>query len=160
MMNKMLPCLLILFAIGSCSGPGKLSETESRLIKGEVSQMLFDNFKSIKERTYLAELEFLDSSALFFWIPPGQVRPLSYSAVAGIIRKFVPGNRSVENTWDSLHVQPLSKKIASYTGRYQAKYTDTAGRVSQYKMLDMGVAIKRKKGWKIISGQTTPVTPR
>lgn len=117
--------------------------------------MLRSVFIHMKEKGYVAELDFLDNSSSFFWIPPGKSQPISYDSVASIIRKFIPGNRAVENSWDTLYVQPLGSRLATYTGRYHARYTDTAGRVSVFRMVDIGVVVKNAYGWKIVSGQTT-----
>jgi hypothetical protein len=152
--------ILVFIAINSgspCIAQRHLSEPNKNRIQAEVRKTLYDCFAQMKKEGYSAELYFLDASPDFFWIPPRHSLPVSYDSVAALIKKFLPGNRSVENTWDTLHIQPLSETFATYTGRYRAKYTDTTGRVSEYFMLDVGTVVKRKNGWKIISGQTSAI---
>lgn len=133
----------------------ELTKKEKQQIKKEVTQLLYGNFERIKAEGYTAELKSLDNSPDFYWIPPRQSMPISYDAVAAIIEKFVQGNRSVVSTWDTLHVQPLSKQIATYTGKYHSVYTDTAGKVLEFDMQEIGTVVKRKEGWKLMSGKTS-----
>ncbi len=148
--------LLCVFVFSSCSDSKKaISGNKRQKIIKEVSQFLYDNFKRIRREGYTAELESLDDSPEFFWITPGKSMPVSYDSVAAIIKKFVPGNRSVVSTWDILLVQPLSSEIATYTGKYHSVYTDTAGKVLEFNLHEIGTVVKRKGVWKLVSGKTS-----
>ncbi len=140
----------------SCTNAAKeLNENERQQIKNEISGLLHANFKNIAEKGYMEDLKSLDNSPGFYWIPPGQTMPISYDSVAAIIKKFIPGNRSVVSTWDTLHVQPINKEIATYAGKYHSIYTDTTGKVLEFNMHEIGTVVKRKEGWKIVSGKTS-----
>jgi hypothetical protein len=102
----------------------------------------------------LAEFNYLDSSAEFFWVPPGHTSPLNFDSVSHILRKSAPQWKTINNRWDTLRIIPLSNELATYTGILQSSMTDTAGAELNFKMIETGVLIKRKDGWKLLHGQT------
>lgn len=50
---------------------------------------------------------------------------------------------------------PLSREIATYNARLSSTVIDTSGIVSRVSMVESGVLVKRKEGWKLLSGQTS-----
>ena len=48
-----------------------LSEKEKALVANTIRQTLYDYVGAIKQKGLTAEFKFLDSSADFFWVPPG-----------------------------------------------------------------------------------------
>jgi hypothetical protein len=146
---------MIFMTLISCNNSTKLTEEEKKEIRAEVKGLLIDNFVMIKEMGYTEELQTLDNSPDFYWIPPRKSMPISYDSVAAILKKFTPGYKSVENVWDTLYIQPLTSEVASYTGRFHSTYTDTSGHVSNFKMMEIGVVAKRNGQWKLVSGQTS-----
>jgi hypothetical protein len=97
----------------------------------------------------------LDHSPDFFWIPPGYEHPIYYDSVESVIKLNATRLKSVVNSFDSLQVIPLSERLAIYTGKMQSVTTDTSNQVTEVSLIETGVMIKRKDGWKLLSGQTS-----
>lgn len=132
----------------------ELSDTEKQIITENVRQALHDYYSDIEKEGLTAEFKYLDSSENFFWVPPGYAQPLSYDSIAHIIKKVAPGFQSVKNTWDTLHIQPLSNTTAVYTGKLFSVMTNTAGNISEVSLIETGFLIKRIDRWKLMCGQT------
>jgi hypothetical protein len=123
----------------------------------DVQQTLEQYYADIKKEGLLAEFKYLDSSENFFWVPPGYNRALSYDSIAAIIKWIAPSLKSVENSFDTLRIIPLSEELATYTGRLRSVSTDTSGKVTTTQLVETGILIKRPAGWKLLSGQTSVV---
>jgi hypothetical protein len=54
-----------------------------------------------------------------------------------------------------LKIIPLSKELASYTGRLNSTIVNKLGKVMTFSLVETGVLIKRKDGWKLLNGQTS-----
>ncbi len=150
----------ILFLLLMCSWlfysctQGALSENENKSIKEEVRNTLTNYYSDIKKSGLTAEFNYLDNSKDFFWVPPGFTAALSYDSVAAILKKNAKLFSSVDNTFDTLIIKPLSKDIATYTCRLRSSMTMINGKSSNMTMLETGTMVKRQNGWKLLCGQT------
>jgi hypothetical protein len=150
--------LFILLTAASCrrSSP-PLSAKEAKDIERTVRQTLDDYNTAVKKQGLMAEFRFLDSSSSFFWVPPGFTTSLGYDSIRSIIQKNAFLFTSVDNTWQSLKIIPLSKELANYTGRIHSVMMDTSGKTNSYILVETGLMIQRPDGWKLLSGQTALV---
>lgn len=150
---------MMLFSCSEERSQEILSESERKEITKEVHTILSDYYNDIRASGLMAEFKYLDNSKEFFWVPPGFTSPISYDSVESIIKRNAPLLKSVENSFDTLMIIPLSKSLASYSGRLQSVVIDTAGNQSKTTMMETGVLIKRGDGWKLLSGQTSLINP-
>ena len=116
--------------------------------------MLHNYYKDINEKGLITELKYLDSSADFSWHPPGFEGPIPYDSAAAIIRNNAVVISSARLTWDSLTVIPVHRDTAKYTGRITSIVVDTSGYSDTLFLKEEGTAIRRKDGWKLLSGKT------
>jgi hypothetical protein len=145
-------CLLICI---SCKQTTTLSEAEKANITAEIRKTLTAYYDDIKKAGLTAEFKYLDSSSNFFWVPPGYSSAISYDSVVAILKKNAPKYKSVNNTLSNLKIIPISSEIATYTANLNSVMTDTIEQVAIYRLIESGVIIKRKNGWKLLSGQTS-----
>lgn len=153
MKYKFMGMLLVLF-VTSCERSKPFSDEDKTRIVHEVTQMLHDYQKAVAASGLTAEFDYLDSSSDFFWTPPGYSGPINYDSVAKILTQNAPLFKSIESTYKTLRVVPLSKRIATYSALINTTMTDTSGKAMQFTLVETGVVIKREKGWKLVSGQT------
>jgi len=156
-MNRGLFFILFLLAVNACQSPPEFTKEDQQNVADSVRQTLMNYNSDINRSGLTAEFLYLDSSNDFFWVPPGYVAPITYDSVTNYIRQSAPLFRHINNTWDSLRVIPLTKELASYTGRLRSVMTDTSGRITSYFLIETGTMIKRTGGWKLLSGQTSLV---
>ena len=116
--------------------------------------MMNDYYNDIKTNGLLAEFKYLDSSEDFSWTPPGYSASISYDSVANILRSNAAGFKSIVNTWNSLEIRPASENRALYTGIITSRVTDISGKITNTKLIERGFVIKRKEGWKLLTGKT------
>ena len=154
MKNSILILFFLLLAV-ACQESSQLSEIEREQVKQEVKLTLENYYRDIRESGLNAEFKYLDSSSDFFWVPPGYEGPVAYDGIAKAIRQNALLFKSLDNSFDTLLIVPMGKEMAAYTGRISSAMTDTSGKVSTVKLLETGVMIKRKDGWKLLSGQTS-----
>ncbi len=150
--------LLSIFAIPtivSCSHPVPLTENEKAAIVSDVRQTLDHYYDDIRKSGLTAEFKYLDHSSEFFWVPPGYAGAISYDSVAAVLQQNAPNYKSIDNSFDTLRIIPLSKELATYTGRLSSTMTDTSGVTITFSLVETGVLIKRKDGWKLLNGQTS-----
>lgn len=152
-MKRTVLYFMIAIAVGACNVPAE--KHDANAAKAAIGQMLDDYCKDVKAGGLLAEFKYLDSSADFYWVPPGFTSPLGYDTVSAMLRRNAPAYASVENKYEGVHVVSLVKDVASYTARVSSAVTDTAGNTSVMQLLENGVVIKRKGGWKLLCGQTS-----
>ena len=138
----------------SCNRSATLTETDKKTIVSDVTKMLHDYQRAVKESGLMAELEYLDSSSNFFWVPPGYDAPLSYDSIATILKQNAPQFKTIDNSFEALTVVPLTSDIAVYTGRMRSVMTDTSGMETIYVLKETGVATRRNAYWRLLSGQT------
>lgn len=149
---KFMKFILVIVALSiiiSCHRGDNVSNEESNRVEIEIRQTLNDYFRDVNTNGPLAELKYLDSSKMFSWHPPGFTGPINYDSVKTIlIENTIAGTRSTVS-WDSLEINPESQDKAKYTGKIMAI---TNGDTIHLK--EEGNLIKRKDGWKLLSGKT------
>jgi hypothetical protein len=144
--------LFILFA--SCSQSYTLSSKERLMVTDTVQKTLKAYYDDIRKNGLNAEFKYLDSTADFFWVPPGYSGALSYDSIKTILNKNANQFTSVNNQFEDLRIIPLNSELASYTARINSTMNDSAGKTYTYKLVETGIIIKRKDGWKLFNGQT------
>lgn len=148
-------CVVVLF---SCRRQNPtLSESDKATTIQDVEQFFDDYFEAIGRKGLTAEFDYLDRSTEFFWVPPGYDQPISYDSVVAVLTQNAPQFSSVDNSFDSLRVIPLTLELATYTARLRSVMKDTSGIVSSIQLIETGVVIKRDGGWKLLNGQTSAV---
>jgi hypothetical protein len=116
---------------------------------------MFTEYETAVERNGLmAEFAYIDSSADFFWVPPGYASALSYDSVRTIVTQNAAAIRSISLTWDSLRIIPLTASVAAYTGILRWRSEGFSGLKTESKLLETGIVVKRNDGWKLLGGQT------
>jgi hypothetical protein len=157
-MHTLFLFLFLLFTAASCRlASSPLSAEEAKDIERTVRQTLADYNSAVKKEGLMAEFRYLDSSSSFFWVPPGYANSLGYDSIRSIIQKNASSFASVDNSWQSLKIIPLSKELANYTGRIRSVMKDTSGKINSFILVETGLMIRRTDGWKLISGQTALV---
>src|SRR5688572_16291641 len=109
--------LFAILTIVSCRQPSPLTENEKARIIGDVRKTLDNYYNDIRKSGLTAEFQYLDNSSEFYWTPPGYTIPISYDSVATILNQNAQNYISVDNSFDTLKITPLSKEYATYTGR-------------------------------------------
>ncbi len=137
------------------SGDRALTEGDKEAVVKEVTQFFENYFLAVKKNGLTAEFDYLDHSPDFFWVPPTYKVPISYDSVAEVLTLNAPRYISVQNSFDSLRVIPLTKGLATYTATLRSIMEDTAGNVSTLQLIETGIVIKRKDRWKLLNGQTS-----
>lgn len=137
--------------------PTPLTPTQKTTLTKEITQTLNNYYTSIKQQGLTAEFAYLDSSADFFWVPPGYSVAISYDSVAAVLRQNAPKFQSIENSFDTLRIIIINAELATYTGKLHSTMIDTSGNTATFSLVETGVMIKRKNGWKLLSGQTALV---
>ena len=153
-MKHLLLSIFIISVLFSCTQSATLTETEKATIIADIQLTLNDYHNAIKKSGLTAELKYLDSSADFFWVPPGYTAPISYDSVVSILKQNAPQFSHIDNSFKSLRIIPLTKELASYTGQVDSKMTDTSAKMITVSLIETGVLIKRTDGWKLLHGQT------
>lgn len=156
---RKLPGIIFILILFSCSQPATLTENEKSIITDSVRHTLNNYFNDVKRAGLLAELNYLDHSPDFFWVPPGYSGAISYDSVAFILKHSAPKYRLIENSFNTLQIVPLTKELATYTGRLQSIMTDTSGTILNFSLLETGVMIKKPGGWKLLNGHTSITNP-
>jgi hypothetical protein len=134
-----------------------LTEDEKLAITRDVGHTLNSYADDIRKMGLKAEFKYLDSSADFFWVPPGYGSAISYDSVAFILNQNASLFKSIYNVYETLRIVPIGKHQACYTARLTSTMTDTAGNKSTSYLVETGVLIKRSSGWKLLNGQTSVV---
>eukprot|EP01136_Pigoraptor_vietnamica_P027129 Opistho-1_new@83068 len=96
---------LIFFMFGltsSCKQANTLSNNEKKLIKQEAKQMLDNYYNDIRQKGLLAELDYLDNSADFFWVPPGYSNAITYDSVVSVLKQNAPQFKSIDPMYSAL----------------------------------------------------------
>lgn len=151
---KYLMLLLLLGITAACCDPETLTKSEKEAIISEVRNTLNGYYDEIRQRGLTAEFIYLDSSDAFFWTPPGASTALSYDSIRIILNKNASLFQSINNTWDTLAIFPLTRTYAMYTGNISSEVIDTAGVKTSSKLVETGLLKKGESGWRLVSGQT------
>jgi hypothetical protein len=102
----------------------------------------------------VAEFKYLDTSAGFYWVPPGYTTALSRDSVDALIKAGAASIKSISNKFDTLHIVRINEETASYAGKVRSTVTDGAGNTTTTLLQERGVVIQRADGWKLLSGHT------
>jgi hypothetical protein len=151
--------VFLFLTIASCTSSTSLTENEKEEITAEVRLALTNYNNDIRKSGLTAEFKYLDHSQDFFWVPPGSAIAISYDSVAEVLNQNASRFTSVDNAFSSLQIIPLSNELASYSGQLKSTMTDTSGVAVTVSLIETGVMIKRKEGWKLLHGQTTLLNP-
>lgn len=143
-------CLLALSCNRSNNSPGN-----NDVVRKEIKTTFDNYYNDIRKDGLLAELKYLDSSAQFFWVPPGYLNYAGYDSVSAAIRRNAAGLKSIDNRYDSLLVIPLTSTYAQFVVRTVSATIDQSGATLNIAFIESGVMVKRKDGWKFLSGQTS-----
>jgi hypothetical protein len=148
---------VVLTGCFACTQPTEavLSNSDRDEIIGEVTLMLHTYYDDIRKEGFMSELKYLEDNEDFYWIPPGFETAISYDSVVTIITKNAPAYQHVDNQWEDLTVKALSPGMALYSGRLKSFMTDTAGRISNTRMIETGIVSKKSGQWKLLHGQTS-----
>ncbi len=146
---------LLILTLFNCKHKAEiLNQNNKEIIEREIRQM-FDNYHNdIKKDGLKAEFKYLDNSSDFFWVPPGYDSALSFDSVKTILLSNSKFIHSIEFSWDTLQVFPLTNTIANYSGIVNGIMIDTSNTKSTFKIIESGTLIKRKDGWKLLNGQS------
>ncbi len=147
--------LFILLTLIGCRQSESLSDNDKAGIIKDVRQTLDSYYGDIKKSGLTAEFKYLDNSTEFFWVPPGFSSSISYDSVTSILKHNAPTYKSIDNSFDTLQIIPLTKELVTYSGRISSTMIDTANKVMTFKLVETGVLIKRSNGWKLLHGQTS-----
>ncbi|WP_411030716.1 hypothetical protein [Spongiimicrobium sp. 3-5] len=151
---KFIHYLIVSLIVVSCNPIDKTKDLDKEAIIEEVGVVLNKYHKDVAKDGLSAEFKYLDKSVDFFWVPPGYSSALSYDSVRTILEKNAKAFQSVKLHWDHLQVNPLSNEIVNYSGIVGGVMIDTAGTSLNVSILESGTIIKRKNGWKLLSGQS------
>ena len=149
-------CIGILLILISCGDKQEQDQDvlDKKQITGEIKQMLSNYHADVARDGLTAEFKYLDQSSDFYWVPPGYKSALNYNAVRTILEQNAKSLRKAIFHWDTLQIFPLSNDLANYTGIVNGFMVDTAGIESNISIIESGTIIKRKDGWKLLSGQS------
>ena len=146
--------LLISFFCLSCGGADVSTGNNDRVRK-EIKSTIDNYYNDIRRQGLLAEFNYLDSSEQFFWVPPGYLNYAGYDSIAAAIRRNAASLKLVDNHYDSLLIIPLTNEYAQFAILTISTIIDVQGDTSKTAFIESGVMVKRKEGWKFLSGQTS-----
>ena len=153
-MNQVFIVLMLCLMLMGCEETAGKKDFDRELVRQEAKTTLENYFADIRSEGLSAEFKYLDSSADFFWVPPGYSSALNYDSVRAILEKNAKSFQLVEFKWRSLEIYPLSDHYVNYTGIVDGKLVDTSGVSSLTSMIETGLLVRTKEGWKIRSGQS------
>lgn len=148
---RLIPSVLFL---SFCQNRSVLSQQQNQTITGDITSLLNNYFAAIKASGLNAEFNYLDSSKDFYWKPPGYSSAIDFDSVSRILKQNAASLKLVDNSFDSLKIKIISPDSASYTAYIKSLIIDTSGKTSKMYLFEKGKLIKRKKGWKLLSGET------
>lgn len=144
----------LLFISCKQSSP-ELTDEQKQEIVLEVKGTLDNYYTDIKNDGLTAEFNYLDSSKDFYWTPPGYNTPISFDSVSKILNKNATNYKEINNSFESLNIEAIAIDSAYYSGKIKSIITDTSGTPTTMYLNEKGKLIKRKDGWKLLSGETT-----
>jgi hypothetical protein len=124
-------------------------------MRSEIISTIDNYYNDIRKEGLLAELKYMDSSSGFFWVPPGYLNYAGYDSIAAAIRRNAASFKSVNNRYDSLLIVPLSTGYANFVMRTISTTVNAEGDTAKAAFIESGILVKRKDGWKFLSGQTS-----
>lgn len=151
---RIIICSILIIGISSC----KSESNESNHVKTSEDDLItFLNtyHDAMNQYGLKTEFEFIDSTSHFFWIPPGYASALSFDSVKKVLIQTDETIRSIRLKWKNLKIESQESNWANFHGVVEGQIVDTSGLIIIINQIESGVLIKRKDGWKILSGQTT-----
>ncbi len=145
--------ILFLF-LCACQRSNSLGEEDKARITEEVRTTLDNYYREIRQSGLLAEFKYLDSSREFHWTPPGFAQPIPFDSVATILKQNAGKLSMVDNSFESLTIEVVSREKVTYSGIILSLVMDTTGAINTLKLKENGVMVKRNEHWKLLSGQT------
>lgn len=152
--KKIAALFALLLLLLSCQPEKRPPDFDKAAAAESARRMLYDYHAAIQREGLAGEFPYLDTSADFFWVPPGYTSALSYDSVRAILEANAGAFSSVEFRWDTLRLFPLSPEIVNFTGIVSGQMVDTAGVSASTSIIESGTLIRRKDGWKLLSGQS------
>jgi len=146
-------CVLITFSCNTKKDVA-LNSQEKEAVAKEVREMMYAYINDVNTMGIMAEFKYLDASDDFFWVPPGYNSAISYDSVYSIVSQFSPVITKIDYSIETLHILPLSKTTANVHLIVSGFFQDTSGVVTPVRVIETGLVIKRKDGWKLLSGQS------
>jgi hypothetical protein len=151
---KNLFSLLAFFLLCSCNQGDKTASGDDGA-RTEIKSTIDNYYNDIRKEGLIAELSYLDSSREFYWVAPGYLNYAGYDSVAAAIRRNAASLKSVNNRYDSLLIIPLTDEYAQFVMRTISTAVYATGDTARTAFIESGVMVKRKDGWKFLSGQTS-----
>lgn len=145
--------ILPAFYLISCSQSESSGSNDN--VRSEIKTTFDNYYNDIRKQGLTAEFKYLDSSREFFWVPPGYLNYAGYDSIAAAIKRNAASLKSVDNRYDSLLIIPLTKEYAQFAVRTISTSVDVTGDTTKIAFIESGVMVKRKDGWKFLSGQTS-----
>ena len=131
-----------------------LNKRSKEIIRSEIETMFKNYHNAIVKDGLEAEFKYLDDSDDFFWVPPGYESSLDYKTVKKILLENSKATDYMEFSWETIKIFPISNKIATYSGIVRCVMVDTTNTPMTFRIIESGTLIKRKNGWKFLSGQS------
>jgi len=144
-----------LFFVCCKPSPPPLTDEQKGEIVLEVKETLNNYYADIKSGGLTSEFNYLDNSKDFYWTPPGYTTPISFDSVSAILKMNAPNYKEIDNSFESLNIEATAIDSAFYSGKIKSITTDTSGTPTTLYLNEKGKLIKRKDGWKLLSGETT-----
>lgn len=141
------------FMLFSCAQNDKKVVNDD--VQKEVKSTIDNYYKELRKDGLVSELKYLDSSSQFFWVPPGYMNYANYSVIAAAIKRNAALLKSIDNRYDSLLIIPLTNDYAQFVMRTVSTTIRADGDSIKSAFIESGVMVRRKDGWKFLSGQTS-----
>lgn len=126
-------------------------------IEIEVKEMFQAFDDSVRKNGMEGEFYFLDQSDAFYWVPQDYKYAIDYDSIASILHANAAQFNYIDNRWEELRIMPLSEKYASFNGIVISTVITGQNDTTKTKLSETGIVVKRKDGWKLLSGQTVIV---
>jgi hypothetical protein len=124
-------------------------------LQKEVKSTIDNYYNELRKKGLAAELKYLDSSNQFFWVPPGYMNYANFNVIAAAIKRNAASLKSIDNRYDSLLIIPLTNDYAQFVMRTISTTIRADGDSIKSAFIESGVMVRRKDGWKFLSGQTS-----
>jgi hypothetical protein len=124
-------------------------------LQKEIKSTIDNYYNELRKEGLVAELKYLDSSNRFFWVPPGYLNYANYNVIAAAIKRNAASLKSIDNRYDSLLIIPLTNDYAQFVMRTISTTIRADGDSIKSAFIESGVMVRRKDGWKFLSGQTS-----
>jgi len=145
--------VLVFFLLFSCAQNDK--QIVNADLQQEIKSTIDNYYNELRKEGLAAELKYLDSSNQFFWVPPGYMNYANYNVIAAAIKRNAALLKSIDNRYDSLLIIPLTKEYAQFVMRTISTTIRADGDSIKSAFIESGVVVRRKDGWKFLSGQTS-----